>query len=96
LNFYRRILEVRRSFIVPVLDEIRQGGCFEVLGDEAVIVTWSLHSGARLTLECNLSDAPAAGFPQVVDGLLWTEGSALSGLFAPWSVRWSLSGTDRD
>jgi malto-oligosyltrehalose trehalohydrolase len=90
LDFYRRILEVRRTHIVPALSEIRRGGRVQVLGQEAMIVTWDLDSGARLTLECNLSHTPAAGFADVVDGLLWEEGSARHGEFAPWSVRWSL------
>ena len=92
LNFYRRILEVRRTHIVPALGDIRRGGRFEVLGQEAVIVTWRLDSGACLKLECNLSNAPAAGFAHVTDGVLWEEGSARHGEFGPWSVRWSLRG----
>jgi maltooligosyltrehalose trehalohydrolase len=89
LSFYRRILEARRTHIIPTLRRIRRGGRFEVLGRGAVRVTWTLDSGARLILECNLSNEPTVGFALDAPGLIWAEGRAQLGTFAPWSVRWT-------
>jgi maltooligosyltrehalose trehalohydrolase len=91
LEFYRRLLAVRRAQIVPHLKKIRRGGRFEVLGVGAVAVSWHLDSGGRLLLEANLSNAPVQGFNCTTDGLLWLEGNAHDGELSPWSVRWSLS-----
>jgi malto-oligosyltrehalose trehalohydrolase len=90
LDFYRRILAVRRASITPILREIQRGGRFEVLGAGAVQVSWMLDSG-WLALEANLSNAPARAAHRASNHLLWAEGRVQDGELAPWSVRWSIS-----
>ncbi len=90
LEWYRRILGVRRDAIVPKLAGIAGcAGTFEVAGDGAVVVRWRLQAG-ELTLAANLSDVPVAGFPASPAIVYWQEGHAGSdGVFGPWTVRWS-------
>jgi malto-oligosyltrehalose trehalohydrolase len=92
LEWYRRILRVRRKSIVPLLPGIAgNAGRCEIVGDGAVVVTWRVENGADLTLAANLSDAPVSGFPAARGRLLWREGEAGNdGRFGPWAVRWSL------
>jgi maltooligosyltrehalose trehalohydrolase len=90
LDFYRHLLNVRRTHIVPILGGIPRGGLFQVLGRGAVVVRWTLRSGARLMLEANLSATPVQGFSRATEYLLWQQGGAQGGELSPWSVRWSL------
>ena len=91
LDWYRRILRVRRELIVPKLADIGgHAGSYEVLADGAVVVRWRLNGG-NLTLAANLSEAPAAGFPASSGAVRWREGQAGDdGCFGPWAVRWSI------
>src|ERR1700722_19140686 len=58
LAWYRSILAMRRSSIVPLLRNIRAGGQYEVVGRGAVTVLWSLTDRrGTLLLAANLSDA---------------------------------------
>jgi len=105
LDWYRRVLAVRRDRIVPLLDGIRSAGRSEVVGDGAVLVSWPLDGGAnRLVLAANLSAAGVAGFPPLAGEVIWAEGAASSAdkedearkedetgaTLGPWSVRWSI------
>ena len=92
LDWYCRVLATRHASIVPCLAEIRCGGRYDVIGDGAVVVRWSMGTdGAELVLEANLSDVPMPGFSPAKGRLLWREGEPdESGVFGPWSVRWSL------
>jgi len=91
LDWYRRILRVRREFVEPELPGIGgHAGSFRVIADGAVAVRWRLHQG-ELTLAANLSDVPVAGFPGCSGAVHWREGQAGDdGVFGPWSVRWSI------
>jgi malto-oligosyltrehalose trehalohydrolase len=92
LDWYCRVLATRRAAIVPCLPLIRTGGRFQVIGDGAVVVSWSVGAaGAELMLAANFTDAPANGFPEPVGRVLWREGETDENRFGPWSVRWSLS-----
>ena len=96
LDWYRRVLAVRRAEIVPRLAAIRSGGQYEVIGDGAVIVRWDSNTGDVLVLAANLAAKPATGFPAQAGRLLWQEGEVtIDGTFGPWSVRWSLEETVR-
>jgi len=86
LDFYTRLLAIRRSAVVPILDGIRRGGRYQVLGDGVVTVRWPLRDGEELRLEANLSPRPAAPFIEVPGHILWEEGTP----GGPWSVRWSI------
>jgi malto-oligosyltrehalose trehalohydrolase/4-alpha-glucanotransferase len=93
LGWYRRVLAVRHDAIVPRLAGIRSGGRYQVIGDSAVVVRWSVDlDGGELSLAANLSGVAVDGFPLVTGRVLWREGKQddNSGRFGPWSVRWSL------
>jgi hypothetical protein len=88
-------LELRHREIVPRLRCIRRGGRFEVLGQGAVVVRWSLENSdaAELVMEVNLGAAPTGGFSREPGRLLWQEGVAdAEGIFGPDTVRYSLAG----
>ena len=92
LAWYRRVLNVRRDAIAPVVAGIRAGGRYTVVAPRAVEVRWPLDTGnAVLLLAANLSNAPVTGFSAASGQVLWLEGSiaAPDGLGA-WSVRWSI------
>jgi malto-oligosyltrehalose trehalohydrolase len=92
LAWHRRILTVRREEILPRLRGIRRGGQAEILGPGAVAVRWSCEGGEALSLEANLSAAPAPGFAATAGRVIWQEGAAgPQGGLGPWSVRWSLA-----
>ena len=93
LDFYRRVLSVRRSRVVPLLERLTRGGVFKVLGTGAVEVSWRVDFGPVLTLEANISPAVVAGFAPSRDEILWVEGKVNGGEFSPWSIRWSLTDT---
>jgi malto-oligosyltrehalose trehalohydrolase len=97
LDWYRRILAVRRAEIVPHLAEIRTGGRYEVLGAGAVLVRWTLGASRMLVLAANLTAGPATGFPAKAGRVLWQEGEAgADDTLGPWAVRWSVVETLRD
>lgn len=92
LDWYRRILDVRREVELPLLRKISgNAGSYEVLGPGAVIVRWRLDGGGQLQLAANLSDQAHDGFPLIEEGILWHEGPEPEGeRFGPWTVRWAL------
>ncbi len=92
LEWYRRILGVRRQAELPLLRRISgDAGSYEIIGPGAVIVRWQLDGGEQLQLEANLSDKAQSGFSTIQKGILWHEGTQPQGnQFAPWTVRWSL------
>jgi malto-oligosyltrehalose trehalohydrolase len=90
LDWYRRVLSVRHTEIVPRLAGIHSGGQYEVVGDGAVVVRWQLGEGDMLVLAANLSARPVAGFPTEAGGVLWQEGEVgEDGTLGAWAVRWS-------
>jgi malto-oligosyltrehalose trehalohydrolase/4-alpha-glucanotransferase len=96
LDWYRRLLSVRHSEIVPRLAGIPAGGRYEVVGDRAILVRWPLGGRDTLTLAANLATAPASGFPAEPGRVLWQEGESIGdGTFGPWTVRWSVEDTLR-
>ncbi|HYC02097.1 MAG TPA: malto-oligosyltrehalose trehalohydrolase [Azospirillaceae bacterium] len=90
LDWYRRVIEVRKAEIVPHLSQATSGGQWEVIGGRGVLVRWPL--GTRtLTLALNLSAEAVEGFPAPSGRVLWTEGEPnLTGRFGPWSMRLTL------
>ena len=90
LDWYRRILAVRHAEIVPLLAAIGAGGRYQVVGDTAVIVRWTIGEVGTLVLMANLSEKPAA-FPVEPGRVLWREGEINESRgFGPWAVRWSI------
>jgi malto-oligosyltrehalose trehalohydrolase len=94
LDWYCRVLAVRHAAILPCLPQIRRGASYRVIGDGAVVVSWSVGTAAReLMLAANLSDATTVGFPPPTGRLRWREGEPDTppGQFGSWAIRWSLS-----
>jgi maltooligosyltrehalose trehalohydrolase len=89
LDWFRRILHVRREKLVPLLPGIATAGRVRMLAGRAVEVVWSGAGPMRLTLQANLSQDPVAGFAAPEGELLWQEGACDErGIFAAWTVRW--------
>jgi maltooligosyltrehalose trehalohydrolase len=98
LEWYRRILEVRRRFVTPHVREMEgYSGLFEVLGAGAVVVRfWNADSSRQLVLAANLSDESQDGFPYPAGQVLWQEGAKRTGtIMRPWSVCWTLQGSEK-
>jgi malto-oligosyltrehalose trehalohydrolase len=94
LDWYCRVLAIRRSAIVPCLPRIRSGGRYFVVGNGAMVARWLVGTaGEELMLAANLSNSIVDGFPVATGRVLWWEGepNRNSGQFGPWTVRWSLS-----
>jgi maltooligosyltrehalose trehalohydrolase len=92
IDWYKRILQVRRDSIIPLLDRIgAYAGSYHVLGTGAVMVCWALEEGRVLVLAANLSDTSTDGFCSLDGDVLWQEGPEPVGTtMRPWSVRWSI------
>ena len=93
LEWYRRILEVWKSLIIPHVREMDgYAGTFEVIGAGAVVVRfWNAESSRQLVLAANLSDESRDGFPCPAGHVLWQEGAKQAGtIMRPWSVCWTL------
>jgi malto-oligosyltrehalose trehalohydrolase len=90
-ELYRRLLAARRTHILPLLGEVERGGEHEVLGDNAVRVSWQAAGDARLMLVANLSDTEVSGHGLCRGNLIWDQGGATDAVLPPWTVRWSLT-----
>ncbi|GLS19777.1 malto-oligosyltrehalose trehalohydrolase [Labrys miyagiensis] len=90
LAWYRRILAVRVSKIVPLIPDFVQGGRYKV-GEQGVVeVRWEGESGTVLTVALNLSATPRL-LDEVVEGRpVWIEGHKVGAALAPWTVVWTL------
>lgn len=89
---YRRLLEVRREVVVPLLENLH--GCCGSIDDMRpgmIAVTWTLKDGARLQVVANLCAEVRRDVPETIGNVFWSEGEIASdGTLAPWAVRWSL------
>jgi maltooligosyltrehalose trehalohydrolase len=97
LDYYRRLLQIRRREIVPRLAGISGNAArAERLGDADFQIDWRLN-GAELRLRANLSDARGAGPALTSEGrVIFAQGEGAEealrrGAAAPWSVVWSMS-----
>jgi malto-oligosyltrehalose trehalohydrolase len=93
LDWYRRILEVRKRFVIPHVREMAgHAGIFKVIGTGAVVVRFRNINGSReLVLAANLSNDSRHDFPLQAGHILWREGARQEvSLMRPWSVYWSL------
>ena len=92
LAFYRHLLSLRRTEIVPRLrDMAGHSGRYQILGQLAVVVDWRLGDGSLLSLAANLTAAPLGGFPKRPGRMLCRVGSIEDGRLDRWSVAWSLA-----
>ena len=93
LEWYRRVIGVRRREIVPVLASwAGRSARVNALGRNAVVVRWATGGeDDALTLAANLAPVPHRGFPPATGRVLWQEGTCGDdGTFGPWAVRWTL------
>jgi malto-oligosyltrehalose trehalohydrolase len=87
LDWYRRLLDCRKSNL-SLLGKIEQGGRYEKLGQEAVVVRWDIDPSQVLVLAANLASTECAGFPEPPELPIWVEGTVDRDRFAPWTVAW--------
>ena len=91
LGWYRRVLEARRKTIVGLIPQISGSARYELLGDGAVFLQWTLREGGTLNLAANLSATLIEGFPAASGSVVWQEGEVRSdGVFGAWTIRWSV------
>jgi malto-oligosyltrehalose trehalohydrolase len=97
LNWYQRILAVRREAIVPILAQLGEyAGSYHIHGKGAVTVCWTMEDGKALVLAANLSDDSVDGYTTLNGDLLWQEGPEIAGtIMRPWSVRWLIGSAER-
>jgi len=93
VDWFTRILSARREVILPLLGSLGgHAGRFEVVGNSAVVVTWSVGTQPKLRLQANLSGEAVPGFGAALERVIWTEGDApAEGRFAAWTVQWSVA-----
>jgi maltooligosyltrehalose trehalohydrolase len=91
-SWYQKIIEARRSHIVPRLVTMSgNAGRFSVLGRSAVRVCWSLDDGDELNLIANLSEDPLCGINTVPNTteIVWLEGGEPGpNEWGAWTVCW--------
>jgi malto-oligosyltrehalose trehalohydrolase len=92
LDWYGRVLAVRRERILPLLDCAEPLGSYRVHSGGQLECEWGMKGGRRLCLRANLCAAPSSAFTAVGSGeTLWMEGSQPeSSVLGPWTVRWSV------
>lgn len=93
LDWYRRVLAVRRERIVPLLHSFSERcGSYEVSGVGQFECEWAVGGGGRLNLAANLCAETAKTVPSQVGGdVVWLEGTEHdSGRLGPWTVRWQM------
>jgi malto-oligosyltrehalose trehalohydrolase len=96
LRWYRKLLQVRRDSVVPLLPGIHgRCGSYEVLGPGALKATWDLAGAAKLHLAANLCDEETRGFGPACGDVIWTEGSEQDGVLGGWSVQWSVERSEQ-
>ncbi|MGA7806027.1 malto-oligosyltrehalose trehalohydrolase [Bradyrhizobium sp.] len=94
---YRELLTIRHREIVPRLHNI-SGNCasYQLLGDGAFSVRWTMGDRARLRLVANLASRELANIdPGGCDPgsrLLWSTNTAGINAIDPWSVVWTIEG----
>ena len=92
LDWYRRVLDVRRADIVPRLVMAPGStGVFDLVGSSGLTVSWRLGDGSRLTVLANLGETRLSGVDLARGRTLWTEGEVDVGALGPWSVVWTLT-----
>lgn len=91
LDYYRTLLDVRAREIVPRLAGI--GGFsshHQILGDNSVLVDWTLGDGAILRLYLNLCSEAQESVPPLIGRRLWLQGFVDEGRLGPWTVLWTI------
>jgi 1,4-alpha-glucan branching enzyme/maltooligosyltrehalose trehalohydrolase len=93
LDYYRNLLVLRKTAIVPRLSGMDGGASFKLIGATGLVVFWRLGDGARLTLLANLGDCAVEGALHFTGTAIYLSQPDLHDIFAtgqmsPWSVAW--------
>jgi maltooligosyltrehalose trehalohydrolase len=91
--FYKQLLDLRHREIIPRLKGSKSI-CYEILGDAALLVAWTLGDGATLTLCANLKSHPLHNFEIPAGRRIWTEGALSPNGLGPWNVIWLIRGEE--
>ncbi len=87
LSLYKRLIAIRKKEIVPRLAGLGGNiGRYEVIGDRALRVWWTLAGGCELSLVANLSPEPLDNVEVWDAHHLWLEGFATGNTLEPWSA----------
>nr|WP_306839936.1 malto-oligosyltrehalose trehalohydrolase [Neorhizobium huautlense] len=86
LGFYKSLLNLRQTRIVPLLKGVGGGGASFRHDGRLTLVGWTLAAGGRLQLLANLSDEHAALPAPLTGERFFLLGSANESTVAPWSV----------
>jgi malto-oligosyltrehalose trehalohydrolase len=94
LEFYRRLLSLRREHLVPRLSEACAiQGQYQAHGTRGLTAQWQFADSATLSLFANLSDQPLPGLEPPAGSTIFStqlEGEFRGGTLPPWSVVWCL------
>lgn len=87
LRHYRRLIELRREFIMPLLDRIGGRPADRAVRGDVIDVRW--HAGdTTLTLLANLGDDDVAIESPAGARCIFPEGAADSPKLGAWDIRW--------
>ena len=91
-TLYRRLLELRRRYIVPLLDARLTGGRFALLGESGISVDWQLAAGETLHLRANFSADRLEPVKAQAGRLLYaTHPQSPPGALPAWAGVWTLA-----
>jgi malto-oligosyltrehalose trehalohydrolase len=89
LRYYRRLIELRRAFILPILDQLGSRPADHAVRGDVIEVRW--HAGERaLILLANLGEIDAAVEIPAQTRCFFPEEEIQSAMLGPWGVRWFL------
>ncbi len=95
MNYYRRLLTIRRRDIVPCIARIQSGTCVKLESNGAFAVDWSLGQGDILHLLANLTDRPVPVVGRASGRMIFAthpniRAATKRNELAPWSITWLL------
>ncbi|MDK9722991.1 MAG: malto-oligosyltrehalose trehalohydrolase [Rhodospirillales bacterium] len=92
LDYYKELLNIRRTEIIPRLTGMKGGlANWRLLSERAIKVEWRLGDGSRLTLQANMAPQALAGIELPKGRLLLALPDGVEGSGLPaWSVQWFL------
>jgi maltooligosyltrehalose trehalohydrolase len=90
LSYYRELLSIRHREIIPRLRNIG-GNCasYEILGEGAVSVRWTMGDKTCLRLVANLGSQPLVDI-KASGRSLWSSGVGRDGSLDPWGIIWTV------
>lgn len=93
LKFYRHLLALRRTQIVPRLQGMGGGAKFELIGVSGLVVRWRLGDGTQLMLLANLGDVQVKVALRFVGTPFYLSQADLPGFLTdgcmpPWCAAW--------